>query len=130
MTIPTADEKNWAIAAHLGPVLVSFLSGGLLQFLVPLVILLVKREDSDFIGHHARQSLNFQLTLFVFAMVYWAVLVLMMLSVIGIPAGIVMACVAPALFFLWQVGLAILAAMKTNEGERFVYPATIPFLAT
>ena len=94
MTTPTADEKNWAILAHVGPIIVSFFSGGLLQFLVPLIILLIKREDSEFVAHHARQSINFQLTLFVLAILWWVAIVLSFVSLIAIPMGIVMACLA------------------------------------
>ena len=43
MNMPTSDEKNWAIAAHIGPLIAAFLSAGLLTFLVPLGILLLKR---------------------------------------------------------------------------------------
>ena len=63
--MPTAEEKNWALAAHIGPLLVLLFTAGYLSFLVPLIILLVKGDESRFVGHHARQSLNFQLTLFI-----------------------------------------------------------------
>ena len=128
MNMPTSDEKNWAIVAHLGTLLVSFVSGGLLQFGVPLVILLVKGDDSRFVAHHARQSLNFQLTLFLAVIPYYAFTVLLVLGLVTIPFALVMACVGPALFFLAEVGFCVLAAMRANAGEPAGYPA-LPFLS-
>ena len=126
--MPTTEEKNWAIAAHLGALLAAYFSGGLLQFLVPLAILLVKGDTSAFVAHHARQSLNFQLTLFIAAIAYWVVALVLILGIVTIPITLTMACVSSALYFLVQTGCCIYAAMKANAGEAVGYPA-LPFLS-
>ncbi|MEZ5431721.1 MAG: DUF4870 domain-containing protein [Verrucomicrobiales bacterium] len=49
-----ADERNMAMLAHL--------LGGLASFLGPLVIWLMKREESPFVNDQGREALNFQIT--------------------------------------------------------------------
>ena len=92
------------------------------------MILLVKGDESSFIGHHARQSLNFQLTLFLGWVVYSVVMLLSFLTIIGIPFGFGMVCLGGAVFFLLETGFCIYAAMQANAGEPAGYPA-IPFLS-
>ena len=66
----STDEKNWAIVCHIGALVASFFTGGLLPFLVPLLVLILKGDESPFIAHHARQSLNFRLTLLIGSLAY------------------------------------------------------------
>jgi uncharacterized protein len=51
----STDTRNWCIAAHL--------SGLIGLFVGPLVVWLVKKNESPEIGSHAREALNFQLTM-------------------------------------------------------------------
>src|SRR5688500_14757764 len=53
---PTSDEKTLAILSHILCIVACFLA--------PLVIYLVKK-DSPYITAHAKESLNFQLTLII-----------------------------------------------------------------
>ena len=55
---PSSNERTMALLAHLLPLL-GF------GFIAPLVIYLVKKDDSDFVADQAREALNFQITLFI-----------------------------------------------------------------
>ena len=123
----TADEKNWAVVCHIGALVASFFTGGLLPFLVPLLVLILKGDESPFIAHHARQSLNFRLTLLIGALAYWACVVLGFITIIATPLALGMACLGPFLFFLFETGYSIHAAIRAGSGESAGYPA-IPFL--
>ena len=125
--MPTQDEKNWAIAAHIGALFAAFVSLGVLPFLVPLVILLIKREESNFIAHHARQALNFQLTCGLVSVFYLVLVLGGTLTIILIPATWLLACLGPSLFFIVMAILAVKAAIRANQGAPADYPA-IPFL--
>jgi len=46
---PTKDEKNFAMFAHVGAILTSFIA--------PLVIYLMKKDESPFIAMHSRKAL-------------------------------------------------------------------------
>src|SRR5438045_1785285 len=51
---PSNDEKTMAILSHV----LTFVAG----FLAPLIIYLIKKDESAFISAHAKESLNFQIT--------------------------------------------------------------------
>lgn len=104
-----ADERTWAIAAHLSPFLASFVG---LPFLGPLVIYLVFRDRGPFVRHHAAQALNFQIIVMIALVVFG----LLSLALIGIP-------------FLIATGVAaivfqIIAAVEANNGKWYRYPLT------
>lgn len=104
-----ADERTWAVAAHLSPFLASFVG---LPFLGPLVIYLVFRDRGPFVRHHAAQALNFQIIVMIALVVFG----LLSLALIGIP-------------FLIATGVAaivfqIIAAVEANNGKWYRYPLT------
>ena len=61
---PTSQERNWAMAAHLGAFVAAYVALGLLA---PLIVLLVKGGESPFVRRHAVESLNFQITTLIWA---------------------------------------------------------------
>ncbi|WP_273654325.1 DUF4870 domain-containing protein [Cellulomonas fimi] len=100
------DEKTWAIVGHVLPIVG-------VGFLAPLVIWLVFRGRGPFLEHHAKESLNFQLTLLI------AYVVGGILSIIGIGLLIVLAV------WVVQVVFGILAAVATSRWEWYRYPLNI-----
>ena len=52
--VPTSDEKTMAILCH---VLTLFF-----WIFPPLIIYLLKKDESSFIADHAKESMNFQIT--------------------------------------------------------------------
>lgn len=102
---PTSDEKTLALLSHI----VTFVS----NFIAPLIIYVIKKDESPFVSAHAKESLNFQLTILL------AVIVLF-ITIIGI-------------FLLWIVGiyamvLVIIATIRASEGKLYRYPLTIRFI--
>src|SRR5579863_8934906 len=76
--VPIASqERNWAMAAHLSAlVAVAGLPFG--HVLGPLIVYLVKGHESEFVGEHAKASLNYQITISILGLV--AILVAVALS--------------------------------------------------
>lgn len=97
--------------AHLLP-LFGFIIPGL-NIVIPLLIWLNKRNVSTFIGYHARESLNFQITL-ALLLVVWFVLKLMLVGFLLLPLVPVVAIMV--LVFM------VRAAMKAGSGEFYRYP--------
>ena len=102
---PTGDERTLALMAHVLTIVAPLLA--------PLIIWLVKKDDSPFVASHAKESLNFQLTLIIAC-------IILFVTIIGI-------------LLLWLVGiiglvLVILAAIKANEGKLYRYPFCIRFI--
>src|SRR5438445_1359399 len=64
--IPTPDERSWGMLAHLSGLL-AFLLGGM-SFLGPLIVWLIKKDQSPFVADQAKEALNFQIAL---TIAYW-----------------------------------------------------------
>lgn len=109
-----STDKVLAAIAHLG-----FLSG-IGFFFAPLIIWLLKKEESPFLAHHAKQAMVYQGSTF------------LLMSLLGI-GGTVMSFLTAGLgFFLLIPGLGILsilllvpsvmATIKAANEEEYYYP--------
>ena len=116
---PTREERTWALIAHLGGPAGLLLSAGLFGFLVPLVVWLAKRDDSDFAAHQGKEALNFQLTMFLLHVSAWMFVLLTL--------GVGILVVWPLFLALWlgALILGVVAAVRAHGGTRFRYPLTL-----
>ena len=111
--LPAEQERLWAMLAHL----LSFVAAYLfLGFVAPLTVLLVFGPRSAYVRAHAVESLNFNLTWLLYAIIG----VVLAFLLIGIPILI-------ALGIAYLV-LVIIASVRANNGEFFRYPLTIRFI--
>ncbi len=99
---PTSDEKTLALLSH---VLTFFF-----PLLAPLIIYLIKKDESSFVAYHARESLNFQITVAI-------VCIVLVITIVGI-------------LLLWLVGIfvlivVIIATIRASEGKLYRYPVSI-----
>ena len=111
---PTSEERTWALAAHVGSLVAAWFAMG---FLAPLLVLLIKGNDSPFIRRHAVESLNFQISLLIYLIasaILWLILI-----------GIVLT-VALGVFALVVI---ILATMAASNGQDYRYPLTIRLIS-
>lgn len=109
-------EQSWALWAHVGALLATIPSGFLLQFLVPLIIWLSQRDRSDFVADHAREALNFHLSLLLWTLIGLA------LSFVCV--GFVILAAVPIVMIV----CGILAAIAASRGEYYRYPVTFRFV--
>ena len=108
------QENEWAMYAHL-----SSLAGYIVplgSILGPLVVWLMKKDQSALVDQHAKDALNFNLSMLVYA----AVSVVLVLVFIGF-------------FLLIAIGVGsvictIMATLKAKDGQHFQYPMTIRFI--
>ncbi|MFL1379962.1 MULTISPECIES: DUF4870 domain-containing protein [unclassified Nocardiopsis] len=105
---PSADERQFGLFAHLG--------GGLLGFIVPLIIYLIKRDESPFVRDQSAQALNFQLLILIGYVVSWV----LMFVFIG----------AITWFLCWvaAVVFGILGGVAANKGEWYRYPFNVSWI--
>ncbi|MBM7654770.1 DUF4870 domain-containing protein [Neobacillus cucumis] len=78
--------------------------------IAPLIIWLLKKEESSFINFHGKEYFNFFISYFVYSVV----------------AGI-LTFVIIGIFLLWALGIAalifsIIAAIKAYEGQEYHFP--------
>lgn len=105
---PDPDSRTMAMLAHLLAILLGFLG--------PLIIWLIKKDQSPFVNDQGKEALNFQLT------------ILIALVISGL-----LACVVIGLFLLPVIAignliLCIVAAVAANKGEAYRYPFNIRFI--
>ena len=110
---PSKNERQWAMGCHLVALCGIVIPIPAANMLAPLVLWLLKREDGAFIDDQGKESLNFQISLFIYALACG------MLAIIGIG---VLLLVPLARFGLICV---IMAAIKASEVTKFRYPACI-----
>jgi uncharacterized Tic20 family protein len=110
---PTSEERNWALAAHVGTFVAAWFAMG---FIAPLIIMLVKGTDSAFVRRHAVESLNFQITLLIYIVVGFVVTLVTfgLGALVVIPVAIVVA--------VFALVVIILATVRAANGEEYRYP--------
>jgi len=111
------DARMWGMLCHL-TALVMLLGIPLGNIIGPLVVWLIKRNDYPFVDEQGKESLNFQISMTIYAIVA----ALLALFCVGIPLliGLVIA----------DLILVIIASVKISNGEEFRYPCTIRFFKT
>jgi len=108
----TPDERSMAMLCHLLAILTGFIG--------PLIIWLVKKDQSPFINHHGKEALNFQLTLFLAYLALFGVVAVLMFLIIGF-------VLLPLLFVLPILVLVaeIMACVAASRGEWHRYPCCL-----
>ena len=111
-------ENTWCLLSHLSG-LVGYLGNGIGGVIAPLIIYLVKKDTSPVIGSHAKEALNFNISVAIYALA----LVLLMIVTFGIGALIAV----PGLIALgiFHLVFTIIAAIKANDGVLYRYPLTL-----
>jgi len=102
----TGSDKIWGMLSHL-----SALLG--VGFLLPLVIYLAMRKESEYVATNAREALNFHISV----LIYTICCIPLVFILIGIPLLIVLG--------LGSFVLAIIATIKAADGLCYRYPLTL-----
>jgi len=121
------DEKTWSVVAHGAALAAMFFSAGFLGFLGSLVVYLLYRDRGPFVRAHSANSLNIQITMFL-----WLIGLTIAAVVIGIlTLGIALIVLIPLLMAapLFAAVLHIIGMMKANNGDWWDPPMTIRFVS-
>lgn len=105
-TVPKGNDKIWSVLSHLSAIIG-------VGIILPLVVFLVMKDESEYVAANAKEALNFHISVFI----YWLCCIPLVFIIIGIP-----------LMILIGVGaliLAIVAAVKSAEGGVYRYPLTL-----
>jgi uncharacterized protein len=107
------NDKLLAILCHVSP----FLG---VPFILPLIVYLVKREESKLVAAHAKEVLNFHISLLIY-------------TICTLPLVFILCCIPIFIPIFIALGLlsficAIVAAIQASEGGFYFYPLTIRFI--
>ena len=119
---PSAEERQWAMFAHLSALVGGLLTGavgGWGTFLGPLVIWLVKKDTMPFVDDQAKEALNFNITVAAIFLVLW------IRTVVTLFVGALLTFPLMAIIGLAALVFIVIAAVKANEGVAYRYPFAI-----
>ena len=151
----TSNFKNTAPFTHLSTLSQYFIPFG--NYIFPIIIWTTNKEKSEFVNHHGKQTLNFQLSLLLYSLVLALVAIPIFFTLIfrALPISAVIedeafifnnfnnfnfsdnigllsiGVLALFLFCLLKIVefyLVIYASIKASNGEWYKYPMTINFL--
>jgi hypothetical protein len=120
---PDKDARTWGAICHLAAMVV-LLCIPFGNVLGPLVVWLMKRNDHPFIDQQGKSALNFQISVAIYSVGVFILLLPLIIFVVGIFIAV------PLLLAIVVVDLilVILAAVKAHDGQTFKYPLTIKFI--
>jgi len=112
----TREERNWGMLSHLSA-LVGYFVVPFGSVIAPLIVYLMKKDESPFVADQSRESLNFQISLMIYALISGVLVVILI--------GFLL------LAIIWVVGviLTIIASVKAANGEAYRYPLTIRLIS-
>ena len=113
-----SDERTFAMFMHLTLLLNLTGVGGPVSFIVVLIMWLTKKDESPFLDDHGREAINFQISLFIWALI--------------LGFGAIVTCGISAIFLIaipivGALGM-VFAAIAANRGEFYRYPMTFRFV--
>ena len=101
-----SEDKTFGMLAHL--------LGALTSFIGPLIIWLIKKDESPFVDDQGKEALNFQITI---GIGYLASFVVGMIPIVQCVAFLVVPAVA-----VISLVFGILGCVEANKGKVYRYP--------
>ena len=139
------SEKSNSMLIHLSALAKYIIPLG--SILLPLILWQTTKKDSEYVNHHGKEAVNFNLSFFLYNMIC---VLLLLGSIFGTvfgaikaeqfgneadiagilfgTGGFVTAIVVLIIISLVKLILMIIAAIKANEGVLYKYPMTIRFI--
>ena len=119
---PSLSDRQWAAGAHVAALLAAMLTSlwaGVAGAIAALVVWMLVRDKSAFATEHAKEAVNFNLSMFIYA----AIAVLLVVFTLGI--GLIVALPMWLVLALAWIVCTLLAAFKAYDGQPYRYPITI-----
>lgn len=99
---PKPEEKSMGMLSHLLCIFTTWLG--------PLIIFLIKKEESPYVKLHAKQAL------------VWGVAMAILLIVSSVTMVIFIGCILYPATLVLHLVFTIMGTIKVNKGEKFLYP--------
>lgn len=109
------DARMWSVFCHL-TALSAFIGIPFGNIIGPLIIWLIKRDDFQMVDEHGKESLNFQISMSIYTIVSF----FLCFALIGF-------LLLPVVLLVNLI-LVVIASVKANSGDTYLYPFTIKFI--
>ena len=133
---PSLTDRQWAAAAHGAALLAALLTSwiaGVAGAVAALTIWMLVRDRYAFAAEHAREAVNFNVSMLIYACAAWIIGLLLVgatVLTLGIgllvtaPAGVLLLLMVGSIAVAWLV-CSFIAAFKAFDGQPYRYPLTI-----
>jgi uncharacterized protein len=125
-TMSAEQERTWGAISHAGAVVAMICSAGFLGFLASIAVYVVHKDRGPFVRSHAANSINVQISMFI-----WLVVATVLYVVLGIVTlGIGFVIFLPVFLVPLVVAgiLHVIGAVKAYNGEWWNPPMTPQFV--
>ena len=119
---PSLSDRQWAAGVHVAALLAAMMTSlwaGVAGAIAALIVWMLVRDKSAFATEHAKEAVNFNLSMFIYA----AIAVLLVVFTLGI--GLIVALPMWLVLALAWIVCTLLAAFKAYDGQPYRYPITI-----
>ena len=129
-TTPTSEERTWGAAAHLMILLNLF--NVLFGVIGCVIVYVLSRSRGTFARDQAAEALNFELTLALVLLALFAGMLCLFFA--GTfpshtpPASVIVLGFLGAIAWLGSIVMAVVAALRAQNGEPFRYPVALRFV--
>ncbi|MGD9182203.1 MAG: DUF4870 domain-containing protein [Desulfobacterales bacterium] len=109
------EENKWAMWAHISTFSNALVPLG--NFLGPIIIWQLKKNESEFVADQAKEALNFQISLIIYALISFLCIFIFIgvFMIIGL--------------ILFSLIIVIVAGVRANNGEYYRYPMCIRLIS-
>src|SRR6266436_3510613 len=111
-TSSSSDVRMWNVLCH-ATALAGFFVPWAGHILGPLIVWLVKRNDSPEIDEHGKESLNFQISMLIYNVIA------------GVLCLVLIGFIILVILHILNLVLVIVASIQASEGKFYRYPMTI-----
>ncbi len=125
-TMSAEDERTWGAISHAGAVIAMICSAGFLGFLASVAVYVIHKDRGPFVRAHAANSLNIQITMFIWLLVLGILTIPIAVLTLGL--GLVVMLPALAAAFVVAGILHVVGAVKAYNGEWWNPPLTPRFV--
>ena len=139
-TTTSLSDRQWAASAHFLALLLALMTAwiaGVAGIVGAGLIYLLKRDESPFAAEHAREAINFNLSMLLYSAA--AVVIAVVLAgatvltlglglIVTVPAGLLLLVAVGAIAVMWLV-CSLVAGFKAWNGEHYRYPLTLRLIS-
>ncbi len=119
----SGEQQTWRVLAH-ASAFIQLL--GIPSVVGPLIIWLIRRED-PLVEPHAREALNFQLSLLIYFIAGVVVAFIAALTIVGLILTVFI-IIALIVLFLLELIFALLGTLAASRGEMYRYPLNLDLI--
>ena len=125
-TMSPQDERTWGAISHAGAVVAMICSAGFLGFIASIAVYVIHKDRGPFVRSHAANSINIQISMFIWLVV--ATVVYVVLGVLTLGIGFIVLLPVFVVPLVIAGVLHVIGAVKAYNGEWWNPPLTPSFV--